>query len=164
MKIRRIFPFKQSAMCVFAWSVAFVPCLHFCRVWYICWWGCFNTMSMSRTIPRLLLAPCSLLLAPCSLLLAPRPRPRLGWQTTPDAIATYSRTYAQAVSGRPAKMRFDAASLRFELCYAVAPSVAEPTVIYVRYFILCCALLCFALVCFVLGCYSVLCCQWCFLV
>jgi hypothetical protein len=110
--------------------------------------------------------PCLVQFPACSLLLAPRPRPRprLGWQTTPDAIATYSRTYAQAVSGRPAKMRFDAASLRFELCYAVAPSVAEPTVIYVRYFILCCALLCFALVCFVLGCYSVLRCRLCFLV
>lgn len=29
-------------------------------------------------------------------------------------------------------MKFDATSLRFELCYTIAPHVSEPTVIYVN--------------------------------
>ena len=54
-----------------------------------------------------------------------------GWNPTADAIATYSRTFAQAVAGTPISMDFDAASLRFQLCYTVNPALREPTVIYV---------------------------------
>ena len=55
-----------------------------------------------------------------------------GWQTDPLSIATYSRTYAQSVAGIPTKMKYDAKSLRFELCYTVNPDIDQPTVIYVN--------------------------------
>jgi endoglycosylceramidase len=53
-----------------------------------------------------------------------------GWNAAPEAIAFYSRTYAQAVAGKPTKMKFEADSLNFELCYDVNPTISSPTEIF----------------------------------
>jgi hypothetical protein len=53
------------------------------------------------------------------------------WNPSEEAIGIYSRTFAHAVAGTPTKMHYDAESARFELCYAVDPTITEPTEIYV---------------------------------
>lgn len=55
-----------------------------------------------------------------------------GWDVQPEAVEIFSRTYAQAVAGTPSKMKFDATSYDFELCYTVDPALgaAAPTEIF----------------------------------
>lgn len=55
------------------------------------------------------------------------------WAPSEEGIATYSRTYAQAVAGTPTKMHFDSNSKDFELCYNVNPSITQPTEIYANF-------------------------------
>jgi endoglycosylceramidase len=54
------------------------------------------------------------------------------WNAQPEAIAIYSRTFAQSVAGIPTLMKYQAETHHFRLCYEVAPEIAEPTEIYVN--------------------------------
>mmetsp|Transcript_7712 Transcript_7712/g.13041 ORF Transcript_7712/g.13041 Transcript_7712/m.13041 type:complete len:144 (-) Transcript_7712:978-1409(-) len=47
------------------------------------------------------------------------------WDAQEEAIAVYSRTYAKKVAGVPSKMKFDADSKRFQLCYTVDPEAIK---------------------------------------
>ena len=56
-----------------------------------------------------------------------------GWNPTAESIKVFSRTFAQSIAGIPSKMSYNADTLRFELCYAVNPTIQQPTVIYANY-------------------------------
>lgn len=53
-----------------------------------------------------------------------------GWDATDDAIAIYSRSFAKAVAGKPTKMKYDADTTNFMLCYDVNADITAPTEIY----------------------------------
>ena len=57
------------------------------------------------------------------------------WNSNPESIKIYSRTYAQSVAGKPTKMKFDADSDNklFTLCYDVNPSISQPTEIFANF-------------------------------
>jgi endoglycosylceramidase len=55
------------------------------------------------------------------------------WNAQPEAIAIYSRTYAQSVAGIPSLMRYEASTHHFRLCYEIDTLIVDqPTVIYVN--------------------------------
>lgn len=56
-----------------------------------------------------------------------------GWDAQEDAIQIFSRTFAQSISGTPTKMKFDADTLEFDLCYTVDPTIEAPTEIYANF-------------------------------
>jgi endoglycosylceramidase len=53
-----------------------------------------------------------------------------GWNVKPEAVAVYSRTFAQSVAGTPTKMKYNSKNQDFELCFQVDPSISAPTEIY----------------------------------
>jgi endoglycosylceramidase len=57
----------------------------------------------------------------------------MSWTPSEAAIATYSRTFAQAVAGVPTKMKYDSNTKDFELCYKVNTAIAQPTEIYANF-------------------------------
>lgn len=52
------------------------------------------------------------------------------WKPSEEAIAVYSRTFAQAVSGIPTRMSFNPKTAQFELCYLIDSTITAPTEIY----------------------------------
>lgn len=54
------------------------------------------------------------------------------WNAQPEAIAIYSRTYAQSVAGTPTMMKYNAANYHFQLCYRLDTSIQAPTEIYIN--------------------------------
>merc|ERR1712000_75443 len=55
-----------------------------------------------------------------------------GFDATDEAVAVFSRTYAQAVAGTPTRMRFDTTDASFELCFVLDTGINTPTEVYVN--------------------------------
>jgi endoglycosylceramidase len=54
------------------------------------------------------------------------------WNVQSEAIAIYSRTYAQSIAGIPTVMKYYTKNYYFHLCYEINSKIFEPTLIYIN--------------------------------